>query len=131
MGEASDDCLLPKRGFPLPDLPHAGGGALTRLHERPCMRCQGSMRSLQARMPCPIYTDQRLAACYDAANPPEAFYAHYLALADDAPKTILDMGSGTGRLAVALTITLLVTCSGTTITCRSICSTGVTSCGAI
>lgn len=53
-------------------------------------------------MPCPIYTDPRLAACYDAANPPEAFYAHYLALAGEAPKTILDMGCGTGRLAVAL-----------------------------
>jgi len=53
-------------------------------------------------MPCPIYTDPRLAACYDVANPPEAFYAHYLALAGDAPQTILDMGSGTGRLAVAL-----------------------------
>jgi SAM-dependent methyltransferase len=53
-------------------------------------------------MPCPIYTDPRLAACYDAANPPEAFYAHYLALAGDAPKAILDMGCGTGRLAVAL-----------------------------
>jgi ubiquinone/menaquinone biosynthesis C-methylase UbiE len=53
-------------------------------------------------MPCPIYTDPRLAACYDAANPPEAFHAHYLALAGERPKIILDMGSGTGRLAVAL-----------------------------
>jgi ubiquinone/menaquinone biosynthesis C-methylase UbiE len=53
-------------------------------------------------MPCPIYTDPRLAVCYDAANPPESFYAHYLALAGDAPKAILDMGCGTGRLAVAL-----------------------------
>jgi SAM-dependent methyltransferase len=53
-------------------------------------------------MPCPAYTDPRLAACYDAANPPEAYYAYYLALAGDAPRTILDMGCGTGRLAVAL-----------------------------
>src|SRR5262245_61711580 len=53
-------------------------------------------------MPCPIYTDPRLAACYDAANPLEYVDAHYLALAGDAPKAILDMGCGTGRLAVAL-----------------------------
>src|SRR5687767_15607522 len=26
VGEASDDRLPPKRGFPLPDLPHVGGG---------------------------------------------------------------------------------------------------------
>src|SRR5687767_11138812 len=26
VGEASDDCLAPKRGFPFPNLPHAGGG---------------------------------------------------------------------------------------------------------
>lgn len=64
--------------------------------------CDTRIRALQAPMPCPIYTDPRLAACYDAANPPEAFYAHYLALAGDAPQAILDMGSGTGRLAVAL-----------------------------
>jgi ubiquinone/menaquinone biosynthesis C-methylase UbiE len=53
-------------------------------------------------MPCPIYTDTRLAACYDAANPLEYVDAYYLALAGDAPKSILDMGCGTGRLAVAL-----------------------------
>lgn len=53
-------------------------------------------------MPCPAYTDPRLAACYDAANPPEAHYPYYLALAGDEPKAILDMGCGTGRLAVAL-----------------------------
>ena len=53
-------------------------------------------------MPCPAYTDPRLAACYDSANPPEAHYPYYLALAGAAPKTILDMGCGTGRLAIAL-----------------------------
>lgn len=53
-------------------------------------------------MPSPAYTDPRLAACYDSANPPEAHYPYYLALAGDEPKAILDMGCGTGRLAVAL-----------------------------
>jgi hypothetical protein len=28
VGEASDGRLTPKRGFPLPDLPHLGGGGL-------------------------------------------------------------------------------------------------------
>jgi SAM-dependent methyltransferase len=53
-------------------------------------------------MPCTAYTDPRLAACYDALNPPEAHYPFYLALAGTEPKAILDMGCGTGRLAVAL-----------------------------
>ena len=53
-------------------------------------------------MPCTAYTDPRLAACYDTLNPPEAHDPFYLALAGDEPKTILDMGCGTGRLAVAL-----------------------------
>jgi ubiquinone/menaquinone biosynthesis C-methylase UbiE len=53
-------------------------------------------------MPSLAYTDPRLAACYDAANPTDPADAFYLALAGVAPKTILDMGSGTGRLAVAL-----------------------------
>jgi len=53
-------------------------------------------------LPSPAYTDPRLAACYDAINPFNAADAFYLALAGDAPKTILDMACGTGRLAVAL-----------------------------
>ncbi len=53
-------------------------------------------------MPCPAYTDPRLAACYDSANPHDPADDFYLALAGAAPKTILDMGCGTGRLAVAL-----------------------------
>jgi len=53
-------------------------------------------------MPCTAYTDPRLAACYDTLNPPEAHYPFYLALAGDEPRTILDMGCGTGRLAIAL-----------------------------
>jgi hypothetical protein len=50
-------------------------------------------------MPSTAYTDPRLAACYDAINAADAFYR---ALAGHAPKAILDMGSGTGRLAHAL-----------------------------
>lgn len=53
-------------------------------------------------MPCTAYTDPRLAACYDSANPRDRADDFYLALAGDAPKAILDMGCGTGRLATAL-----------------------------
>lgn len=53
-------------------------------------------------MPRTAYTDPRLAACYDPLNPFDAADDFYLALAGDVPKAILDMGCGTGRLAVAL-----------------------------
>jgi len=53
-------------------------------------------------MPCTAYTDPRLAAVYDPLNPPGADSAFYLALAGAAPKTVLDMGCGTGWLACAL-----------------------------
>ena len=55
-----------------------------------------------ASRPCASYTDPRLAAVYDPLNPPDAADAFYLALAGREPLTILDMGCGTGRLAVAL-----------------------------
>lgn len=53
-------------------------------------------------MPCPAYADSRLAAVYDTLNPPEAYHSFYLALAGETPKAALDIGCGTGRLAVAL-----------------------------
>lgn len=48
------------------------------------------------------YAHPRLAATYDAINPPERDYDFYVALAGDKPLTILDMGSGTGRLSLKL-----------------------------
>lgn len=48
------------------------------------------------------YAHPRLAATYDAINPPERDYDFYVALAGDTPLTILDMGSGTGRLSLKL-----------------------------
>jgi ubiquinone/menaquinone biosynthesis C-methylase UbiE len=74
---------------------HDGIGQASRI-------CQCRAHSLEARMPSTAYTDPRLAACYDSANPHDPADEFYLALAGAAPKTILDMGCGTGRLAVAL-----------------------------
>ena len=48
------------------------------------------------------YADPRLTACYDIINPPPPGDEFYLTLAGDTPRTILDMGCGTGRLARAL-----------------------------
>lgn len=48
------------------------------------------------------YTDPRLSAVYDALNPPGPDHAFYLTLAGEAPKSILDVGCGTGWLACDL-----------------------------
>lgn len=53
-------------------------------------------------MTCESYGDARLAAVYDALNPPGADTAFYLDLAGNPPLSILDMGCGTGGLAVEL-----------------------------
>ena len=53
-------------------------------------------------MTCAAYSDPRLAAVYDALNPPGADNAFYTAFAGAVGKTLLDMGCGTGRLAVDL-----------------------------
>ncbi len=52
--------------------------------------------------PCTAYAHPRLAATYDIANPPTGDYDFYVKLAGDTPLTILDMGSGTGRLSLKL-----------------------------
>jgi SAM-dependent methyltransferase len=48
------------------------------------------------------YADPRLAALYDALNPPDAAAAFYLSLPGTPPARILDMGCGTGQLACEL-----------------------------
>jgi SAM-dependent methyltransferase len=53
-------------------------------------------------MTCDSYGDPRLSAVYDALNPPAADSAFYLDLAGNRPRTILDMGCGTGWLAADL-----------------------------
>ncbi|MEO5323866.1 methyltransferase domain-containing protein [Mesorhizobium sp. CC13] len=53
-------------------------------------------------MPDISYSDPRLAAVYDALNPAGADTAFYLDMAGSKPKVILDMGCGTGALAVEL-----------------------------
>ena len=47
------------------------------------------------------YADTRLAALYDALNPPGDDTVFYLSLPGKPPQTILDMGCGTGLLACA------------------------------
>lgn len=47
------------------------------------------------------YADTRLAALYDALNPPGDDTDFYLSLPGGAPQAILDMGCGTGVLACA------------------------------
>jgi SAM-dependent methyltransferase len=51
-------------------------------------------------VPDAIYTDPRLAAVYEVLNPPAADTAFYLALAGETSLDVLDMGCGTGALAV-------------------------------
>ena len=46
------------------------------------------------------YTDPRLAALYDALNTSRQDWDFYLDLAQDAPLRVLDVGCGTGALAV-------------------------------
>lgn len=53
-------------------------------------------------MPDISYSDPRLAAVYDALNPAGADTAFYLDMAGSEPKFVLDMGCGTGALAVEL-----------------------------
>jgi SAM-dependent methyltransferase len=53
-------------------------------------------------MICANYSDPRLSAVYDALNPPGRDAAFYISLAGEVPRSILDMGCGTGWLACDL-----------------------------
>jgi len=53
-------------------------------------------------VPDAIFSEPRLAARYDAFNPPGEDTALYVRLAGAEPKRILDVGRGTGLLACAL-----------------------------
>jgi len=58
------------------------------------------MISKQTAKPCAAYTENRLAEIYDALNPWAQSDLFYLDLVDAIPLRILDIGCGTGRLAV-------------------------------
>ena len=60
---------------------------------------QPSASQPSASQPTASYADPRLAALYDALNPPDASTAFYLGLPGPPPARILDMGCGTGQLA--------------------------------
>ncbi|GAA2466117.1 class I SAM-dependent methyltransferase [Winogradskya humida] len=54
-------------------------------------------------MPDPIFVEPRLAAVYDAFDGERGDLPHYLAIADEfGAKSVLDVGCGTGNLAVLL-----------------------------
>jgi SAM-dependent methyltransferase len=57
---------------------------------------------MEAPMPSNSYADPRLAALYDALNPPRNSDRFYLDLAGSEPLAVLDMGCGTGWLASEL-----------------------------
>src|SRR5688572_8928216 len=48
VGEARDDCRPPRRGFPLPDLPHAGGGGFNACSPHVCLPCAPSDSSVSS-----------------------------------------------------------------------------------
>jgi len=75
----------------------SAGQPSPRASQRSASQRSASQRS--ASQPSESYADPRLAALYDALNPPDASTAFYLGLAGPPPARILDMGCGTGLLA--------------------------------
>jgi ubiquinone/menaquinone biosynthesis C-methylase UbiE len=80
----------------VPSAPMMAGGTAAREGSRHEAGGEGSA------VLCARYADPRLAAVYDALNPPGAHTAFYLGLAGDVPVRVLDVGCGTGLLGCEL-----------------------------
>lgn len=70
--------------------------------EGACRLTSGARMTTHSGMSDISYSEHRLASVYDTLNPAGEDTAFYLDVAGAEPRTILDMGCGTGALAVEL-----------------------------